>query len=439
MNILEKPIADIIVSARQRTKFPDSEGLKASIKKFGLINPLTIDHLNNLVAGERRLICCKELGMITVPCVLREELDDESKAEIELEENLHRANLTDEETVDAINKLHQIKLTKYGGGQGAGKHTGGAGWSLQDTADSVGISRSLAGLYIQVAKAKDKSPAVAESLRKDGVTAAYKQLNFERTNAVTAVLVRRRVEALPASSANGFDPDMYYQLGDSEQLLDAIPPSSVDLVFTDPPYGVGVDVMNYWGDFTGNIKYNDSKEYVDKLMQVVLPKLYKVMKEDSFIFFWQPIQLLERNTRPIEFREMMEAAGFSIAKIPFFWAKDVQPYTPNPEQWFGTSVECGIYGYKGKPQLAIRGARNYIQHQPVPLAEKLHPHEKPVDLQLMLIERFVRKGAFVLDPFAGTANVVRACLKGKYQPLAFEMDEDYYNKGKLRLIKENSK
>lgn len=439
MNILEIDLTSIVVEGRQRETFPDDSGLKASIAKFGIINPLTVEPYNGtegkyrLIAGERRLRCCISLSLKSAPCVLKEELDEEGRKEIELEENLHRANLSDEETIEAIRDIHRLKVAKYGGGQGK------EGWSLQDTADSVGISKSLVGLYSQIANAKDKSPAVLDALRKSGIVAAYKQLNFERTNAVTAVITRHRVAALPSVESGGFNPDQYLLQGDSRILIRAVPTGTVDLVFTDPPYGVSVEKMKFWGSFTGDIKYDDTPEAVDKMMIELLPELYRVMKDDSFIFFWQPIQLLERDTRPVIFKEMMEAAGFSIAKIPFFWCKNCQPYTPNPEQWFGTSVECGIYGYKGKPQLAARGMKNYIEHEPVKPSEKLHPHEKPMELQMMLLQRFVREGSFVLDPFAGTANVVRAGLKAKMKVLAFELDEDYYNKAKLRLIQENSK
>jgi ParB-like chromosome segregation protein Spo0J len=87
-------IEDIRVGERRREDFGDIEGLAASIEKYGLFHPIILDDKNGLLAGERRLIACQKLGWKEIPARLYSDLTDEEKAEIELEENLRRKDLT---------------------------------------------------------------------------------------------------------------------------------------------------------------------------------------------------------------------------------------------------------------------------------------------------------------------------------------------------------
>ena len=68
--------------------------LKASVKQYGIWNPLHINAKNEVVAGGRRLEVAKELKIKEVPCIIIE--FDESAHEFEYGamENLHRDNLT---------------------------------------------------------------------------------------------------------------------------------------------------------------------------------------------------------------------------------------------------------------------------------------------------------------------------------------------------------
>jgi ParB family chromosome partitioning protein len=81
--------------------------LTESIKKFGLIQPLVVDRIDDpkydylLIAGERRWTACLMAGLKEVDVVLRETLDDEERKELELEENIQRKDLDWMEQVEA--------------------------------------------------------------------------------------------------------------------------------------------------------------------------------------------------------------------------------------------------------------------------------------------------------------------------------------------------
>jgi len=87
-------IGRIEVGDRLREELGDIDGLAGSIRKYGLLHPIVIDDRGRLVAGQRRLEACKKLGMKRVEVRKYGELSPAERRELELEENLHRKDLT---------------------------------------------------------------------------------------------------------------------------------------------------------------------------------------------------------------------------------------------------------------------------------------------------------------------------------------------------------
>ena len=56
-------ISKISIGKRHRHDMGDVEGLAASIAAIGLLNPITVDESGRLLAGARRLVACKLLGL----------------------------------------------------------------------------------------------------------------------------------------------------------------------------------------------------------------------------------------------------------------------------------------------------------------------------------------------------------------------------------------
>lgn len=85
----------------------DVESLQKSIEKVGLINPLTINKQNELLAGARRYEAIKALGWQEVPVhvVDRESLEQEL---ISIDENLVRKSLTKLEFEKCLNRGREI-------------------------------------------------------------------------------------------------------------------------------------------------------------------------------------------------------------------------------------------------------------------------------------------------------------------------------------------
>ena len=100
-------ISDIKLSSKYLRLETDVESLKRSIEKVGLINPLTINKENELLAGARRFKAIETLGWSEVPVhvVDRKSLEQEL---ISIDENLVRKPLAGLEFEKCLNRGREI-------------------------------------------------------------------------------------------------------------------------------------------------------------------------------------------------------------------------------------------------------------------------------------------------------------------------------------------
>jgi ParB family chromosome partitioning protein len=86
----------------------DLDGLVASIREHGILQPLIVsaitDEQFSLIAGERRFAAAKNVGLDSVPAIVRS-LDQHRRLEVQLVENLHRKDLNPVEEALALERL----------------------------------------------------------------------------------------------------------------------------------------------------------------------------------------------------------------------------------------------------------------------------------------------------------------------------------------------
>src|SRR5207249_2658216 len=135
-SLVELPIRDIKPNPFQPRKTVDPaalEELVSSIKQAGLLQPVVVRRANGgggggggyeLIAGERRLRACQQLGWERIPAVQRD-ADDRTLLTLALIENLQRDDLSPVDEARGYERLiAEFKLAQ------------------QDVADAVGRDRS---------------------------------------------------------------------------------------------------------------------------------------------------------------------------------------------------------------------------------------------------------------------------------------------------------
>lgn len=105
------PISEVVPNREQpRREFShtDLEDLVASIKKHGILQPVTVTESEDggyeLIAGERRLRAATIAGLVTIPALVRSASSQE-RLELALIENIQRQNLNPIEEAFAYQRL----------------------------------------------------------------------------------------------------------------------------------------------------------------------------------------------------------------------------------------------------------------------------------------------------------------------------------------------
>ena len=107
---MDVEIKDIVENPNNpRTNIESIEDLKASIKANGLLQPIAV-RINDknkfeVMAGSRRFMACKELGLKKIPCTIFHDIDDDKAYEIATTENIVRENMTAVDEANAVAKL----------------------------------------------------------------------------------------------------------------------------------------------------------------------------------------------------------------------------------------------------------------------------------------------------------------------------------------------
>lgn len=109
MKLVQVDIDEIVIKRRVRRNLGDVGPLMKSIRAYGLINPIILTEKKELIAGQRRLEATKQLGWKTIRAFMVSETDELKNLELELEENLHRKDLTPDELAEGFMKMERLQ------------------------------------------------------------------------------------------------------------------------------------------------------------------------------------------------------------------------------------------------------------------------------------------------------------------------------------------
>ena len=254
---------------RWRKEMGDVRELAESIRTKGQIHPILLDRDNNLVCGGRRLAACITAG-IPVKAAYTDQIDPLVLRELELEENLRRKAFTPGEEVLAVKELHELKVAQHGQAV-SGKQ---GGWTLDQTAALVGKTRGSVISDLQLASAVEAFPELRKATKKNAIAKAVK--GMERLQESIAGIAKHEA----GIAANQERYKIYY--GDSIPYMKGLKDGSVDILFTDPMYGIDADKTAIGvGGVTGGL--TSAGFSIDDSADPAINFL-KVLAEESFRF-----------------------------------------------------------------------------------------------------------------------------------------------------------
>ena len=65
---------------------------------------------------------------------------------------------------------------------------------------------------------------------------------------------------------------------------------------------------------------------------------------------------------------------------------------------------------------------------------KIHPTQKPVNVLKRLIEAFTDEGDVIIDPVAGSASSLRACMEMNRSGFGFEIKKNFFNEANEKML-----
>lgn len=206
-------------------------------------------------------------------------------------------------------------------------------------------------------------------------------------------------------------------LGDSLELIKRIPNESIDLIATDPPYGV-----NYQSGLR-----KDKFEVLAGDGEAdfrILPELFRVLKPNSACYIYTSWHVYP------EWKT--EIAKYFDVKNMCVWSKGGGGMG-DLEGAFAVDFEICIYAVKGRHILNSPRSGAVWKLRKDAGTDYVHPTQKPMSAMEMPILKSSKAGDIVLDPYGGSGTTAMAALNCGRQFILFEIDEAHHKNASVRI------
>ena len=362
----------------------EMESLRRSVAHWGMVEPLVVRRSDQLViGGNQRLETAKALGMVAVPVAYVEMSDAEAKA----------LNL-------ALNRIRgEWDLPKLGE-------------LLEDLQRLPEIDETLTGF------SGDEVDALLAELERDRATdpreesfpEAAEALQQWREHAPTRVskgdlwqLGRHRLYCGDSLAPGGLD-----HLCNGEK---------VDLVLTDPPYGISYQSTLARRGRRKKAITNDGQEEFEGFLDRALPVIKSVMKRGSVLYWFAG----GGGAEPVLAKALLAISQHFTLLNTIVWDKvDIGLGWRWRRSW-----EAIIEASVGRPRVWHGGTdrRNVLRlPRAIPQSDD-HPTPKPIPLLEEIVLAAAPARGTVLDPFAGSGSTLiaaertgRSCLAAELEP-----------------------
>ena len=208
--------------------------------------------------------------------------------------------------------------------------------------------------------------------------------------------------------------------GNCLEVLPTLAAGSVDVVITDPPYGVELKAKRAkqrGGEVTtrvGSYSHDDTPEYIEA---VVVPAINECRRIAAAVVVTPGTRNMWKYPEPDDMGCFYSAAGTGMGR------------------WGFTCMQPIFYYGKDPYLAAMLGARPNSSGQTYPndANEVPHPCAKPIRMMNWLVERASLEGMTILDPFMGSGTTGVAAILKRRNFIGIELNPHYCAIAKKRI------
>lgn len=390
-----------------------------------------------LIVGERRTRAMQMLHEKKIPfyygselvppnmipiVTIKDHLTRADLKQVEYDENKIREALLWQEDCEALAEIHRLRLEE----NPAQTRMDTARQLIEENVIDTHTNPVKLSVEIQRAQAITENlhnPTVANARNK---TEAYNLILKGEEEKINASIARRRI------AASSTIPDIVIRKGNALELLPQLESGIADLIFTDPPFGIGADSGGFRQRTVHHHNYEDTPENAKALAQSIILDGFRIAKPMANLWMFCDIDMF------FTLREMCGRVGWVPFRTPIIWRKSM---SEGMAPWQGKgprrTYELLLYATKGQRGL-LTSPVDVLDEARVSRSERVHAAEKPVELLKTIIECSTLPGDFVLDPCCGSGSTLVAARDTKRTGLGIELDDTFYSTAMSNVYKEPS-
>ena len=205
--------------------------------------------------------------------------------------------------------------------------------------------------------------------------------------------------------------------GDSLKILNDLDDGVIDIVITDPPYGINYksNMSMFDNTITKRGLLNDGNEAFE-LLDKTCEILQRKTSENAHLYFFCSWAVFSKF-------ESIIGKYFTI-KTPLVWDK-LSFATGDIYNDWANQTEIILYCVKGKKGFNKRKG-NVLSVTRMHTSKMVHPTQKPVELIKHILDASALKNDFIVDPFMGSGSTIKACNEYGLKSLGIELDEEMF-------------
>ena len=195
-------------------------------------------------------------------------------------------------------------------------------------------------------------------------------------------------------------------------VLRKLADKSVDLLCTDPPYGLGIANNTSLG--WGGVAHNLRTKFTSKAWDVA------------------PVEEYFSEMRRVSKAQIIWGGNYFAHMLPLtqcwlvWWKKDGLPR--------GTFADCELAWTSFKAPARVFNSRWHGFIRDSKEARVAHPTQKALEVMKWCISEFSSKGELILDPFAGSGTTLVAAHQLGRRFIGIEQDAEYIEMANKRLL-----